>query len=125
MRTAIVITLAALGFSGGVALAQNNDAAPVPAPAPVVQPGDQSPAHHGGGRRLAGLQAACGADFASLCPGMQPGDGKLGACLRANRAKLSSGCSEALEALRAQRGERQQRPLQPAPATGPNPVTPQ
>ncbi len=38
---------------------------------------------------------ACRADFQSLCAGVQPGAGRVLACLKQNSAELSSGCRQA------------------------------
>lgn len=46
---------------------------------------------------------ACRKDLQSLCPGTQPGDGRLMACMREHRAELSDGCKGALRAQRAER----------------------
>ncbi|WP_372525937.1 hypothetical protein [Piscinibacter sp.] len=46
---------------------------------------------------------ACRQDVQTLCAGAKPGDGRIKACMRENRAKLSDGCKAA---LKAQRGER-------------------
>lgn len=49
------------------------------------------------------VRHACSADFQSLCPGVQPGGGRIVACLQQNAAKLSPDCQKALEASRAAR----------------------
>lgn len=43
---------------------------------------------------------ACRQDVQTLCSGVQPGEGRVVACLRENRAKLSDGCKAALRAER-------------------------
>jgi len=63
-------------------------------------PSDTRPAR---GARFAALQQSCDADFKAYCPGMTPGDGKLGPCIRANVAKLSPTCRSALQAMRGAR----------------------
>ena len=105
MKTPILILSMALAASIGAFVvqaavpaqndAQTNTAAPVTTPAPTGP----------GGARFAGLQKACASDFQTLCPGMTPGDGKLGPCIRENVARLSPQCSGALQAMRAQRGQ--------------------
>ena len=47
------------------------------------------------------LVAACGQDIKTLCPGIEPGDGRIAACLKENRRKLSSGCKDAIKEQRA------------------------
>ena len=39
---------------------------------------------------------ACKADVATLCPGVQPGDGRIGACVKEHAAQLSDGCKAAM-----------------------------
>jgi hypothetical protein len=38
------------------------------------------------------IARACANDLASLCKGVQPGKGRMGACVRAHLGDLSSGC---------------------------------
>jgi hypothetical protein len=42
------------------------------------------------------VEMACKGDVARLCPGVQPGGGKIVECLKANRAQVSFGCKRAL-----------------------------
>jgi hypothetical protein len=49
------------------------------------------------------LAEACAADVQKLCPGTQPGEGRIKACLKDNRAKLSDGCKAAIKGARAER----------------------
>jgi hypothetical protein len=41
-------------------------------------------------------QQACRADFQSVCSGVQPGGGRVVACLKQNYSKLSPDCQAAL-----------------------------
>jgi hypothetical protein len=43
-----------------------------------------------------GSRGACKADAATLCPGVQPGGGRITACLKQNEAKVSSACKDAM-----------------------------
>jgi hypothetical protein len=43
---------------------------------------------------------ACKKDVETLCPGVQPGDGRIAACMKEHRRKLSDGCKTALKAQR-------------------------
>jgi hypothetical protein len=51
-----------------------------------------------------GAMAACGADLAKLCSGIEAGGGKKMRCLADNRSALSPGCSDAINARLARRG---------------------
>jgi hypothetical protein len=42
------------------------------------------------------IQQACAADYQSLCSGVQPGGGRIMACLQQNAAKLSPPCQKAM-----------------------------
>lgn len=44
------------------------------------------------------VREACKGDIATLCAGVQPGEGRIRACLRANKEKLSDGCRSAIAA---------------------------
>jgi hypothetical protein len=81
-------------------------------------------AHEGGGPRGA-VREACKADTQALCQGIQPGEGRMRACLRANREKLSQPCRDAIaSAIEARAARLEQRaakwrsgaPPQPAAA---------
>lgn len=48
-------------------------------------------------------QGPCAADVKALCADVEPGGGRIGACLRKNSAKLSVECKTALEQRRAAR----------------------
>ena len=74
MRYAVLV-LAALGLSATAALGAN-------------------PASSGGPR------AACKADVEKLCAGVQPGNGRIAACLRENEAQVSPACKEAIAKAR-------------------------
>jgi len=53
-----------------------------------------------------GPRTACKPDVERLCPGMQPGGGRIKACLKQNAAQLSATCKEAI----AKAGEKNQPP---------------
>ena len=42
------------------------------------------------------VRQACAADFAKICAGVEPGDGRLMACVRGHFAELSAPCQNAL-----------------------------
>lgn len=82
----------------------------------------------------AGAKAACAADLAAFCAGVEAGGGKKMSCLTANQSKLSPACAASLDARRAARGARlgetqvAQAPSPPAtapPAAAPAPAAAQ
>src|SRR5580658_863448 len=52
-----------------------------------AQPGDQS--------ALAAIRAACAEDAQKLCAGVQPGGGRIVACLKEHKDSLSDRCKQA------------------------------
>jgi Cysteine rich repeat len=48
----------------------------------------------------AGPRTACKADVATLCPGLQPGGGRIASCLKQNQEKVSPGCKDAMSKMR-------------------------
>lgn len=49
------------------------------------------------------IQQACAADLHQFCSGIQPGGGRIVACLQQNSARLSQGCQQALAAAKSTR----------------------
>ena len=47
------------------------------------------------------MREACQADMAKLCPGVQPGGGRVMQCFKAHKDELSDGCRSALMEMRA------------------------
>jgi Cysteine rich repeat len=47
-----------------------------------------------------GPRVACKPDVDRLCPGIQPGGGRIVACLKQNDAQLSAACKEAIAKAR-------------------------
>jgi hypothetical protein len=45
-------------------------------------------------------RVACKPDVDRLCPGIQPGGGRIMACLKQNEAQLSAACNDALAKAR-------------------------
>lgn len=68
------------------------------------------------------VREACKADVEALCPGIQPGGGRIKACLRANKDKLSEGCKSAIAAmLKARREAKAAGTPAQSPAPAPTP----
>ena len=61
-----------------------------------------------------GPLAVCKADAEKLCPGVEPGEGRMAACLTKNESQVSAACKDAMAKARAR--ER-------APAPAPSPKT--
>ena len=51
------------------------------------------------------LVDACKQDVQTLCPGVQPGEGRIAACLKGKRSKLSDGCKAAIKEQRKNKGK--------------------
>lgn len=49
---------------------------------------------------------ACENDVKTLCPGVQPGQGRIAQCLRKNQDKVSEGCKAQLKERREHAKER-------------------
>ncbi|MGO8973711.1 MAG: cysteine rich repeat-containing protein [Steroidobacteraceae bacterium] len=46
------------------------------------------------------VRAACAADVQKLCAGVQPGGGRIRACMRQHKEELSDGCKQAIAKAR-------------------------
>jgi len=68
------------------------DQLPVP-PASAQGPSEQA---------VADARAACGTDIQKLCTGVQPGGGRILACLKQHKDQVSDGCKQAV--VKATRG---------------------
>ena len=79
-----IASLAAILALTAVGVAQAQDAA------------SAAGGHHGA------MRQACQADMAKLCPGVQPGGGRVMECFKAHRDGLSDGCKSAMAAMRAE-----------------------
>jgi hypothetical protein len=51
---------------------------------------------------------ACAADIKALCPGLEPGGGRIRQCMKEKPEQLSDGCKNAIAAARAQRRTNEQ-----------------
>lgn len=51
-------------------------------------------------QELAALRTYCKADIERLCPNVEPGGGKIKACLMAQKEQMSVGCAQALQKLK-------------------------
>jgi Cysteine rich repeat len=47
----------------------------------------------------------CKADVARLCPGVQPGGGRIIGCLKQHKMEVSVGCAKALKKMKAEMGK--------------------
>jgi hypothetical protein len=65
-------------------------------PVPPSQPTRPSP------NAMKELRAACAADVQKLCPGVQPGSGRIMQCLSEHKSEASETCKQAL--LKARQG---------------------
>ena len=89
IRSTASISAGAAALCCFLALATRAD----PPPAPSAPP----PA--------AALTGACKQDLLTLCSKVQPGEGRIAACLKSNRGALSAGCKEAIRAHHREHAE--------------------
>ncbi|MBO0733077.1 MAG: cysteine rich repeat-containing protein [Methylocapsa sp.] len=54
-------------------------------------------------RELEDLRTYCMSDIKRLCPGIEPGGGRIIKCLKANKNEMTVGCAQALQKLKAKR----------------------
>ncbi len=103
-RVAVMSMLAIGSMIGGGAITRTSAAQgglqPTP-PAPTVWLVDKT------GKGM--MKQACGEDVRKLCPGVQPGEGRIMQCLEQHAKEISENCGKLLE-RRAKKGEKQQAP---------------
>jgi len=49
--------------------------------------------------------ALCKSDVARLCPGVEPGGGRIIGCLKEHQMEMSIGCAKALQKMKGQMGK--------------------
>src|SRR5579864_8171710 len=101
---AILGAIVLVGSAYGVGFAQT-DAGAGPADAGPSPDGGH---FHGGGHGA--LHAACEADLARLCAGVEAGGGRVIQCIREHHDELSDGCKAALQSLHGGHGWRHDAP---------------
>lgn len=75
----------------------------LPSPPNSTPPSSQSPPAQGPSQHgVADARAACDTDIQKLCPGVQPGGGRIIACLKQHKDQVSDGCKQAV--IKATRG---------------------
>jgi hypothetical protein len=47
------------------------------------------------------LRTYCKSDIERLCPGIEPGGGRILKCLKANKMEMTVGCAQALKKLKS------------------------
>jgi hypothetical protein len=63
-----------------------------PAQSPAQSPPTQAPSQ----QTVADARAACATDIQNFCPGVQPGGGRILACLKQHKDQVSDGCKQAV-----------------------------
>jgi hypothetical protein len=70
---------------------------PSSAPPSSTPPSSQSPPSEGPSQQaLADARVACDTDIQKLCPGVQPGGGRILACLKQHKDQVSDVCKQAV-----------------------------
>jgi hypothetical protein len=72
-----------------------DDLLPVP-PSSPQSPVQSPPAQAPSQQAMADARAACGTDIQKLCAGVQPGGGRILACLKQHKEQVSDGCKQAV-----------------------------
>ena len=70
--------------------------APSPAQSPAQSPAPSTPAQMPSQQAVADARAACETDIQKLCSGVQPGGGRIFACLKQHKDQVSDGCKQAV-----------------------------
>ena len=55
--------------------------------------------------QMADLTKYCKADAERLCPGTEPGGGRIIKCLKAHKMEVSIGCEKAIQHIKAEMGK--------------------
>lgn len=55
---------------------------------------------------LEALRTYCKADIERLCPNVEPGGGRIKACLMAQKEQMTVGCAQALQKLKQMKEQR-------------------
>ena len=70
---------------------------PSSGPSSSTPPSAQSPPSRGPSQQaVAEARAACATDIQNFCPGVQPGGGRILACLKQHKDQVSDGCKQAV-----------------------------
>jgi hypothetical protein len=68
-----------------------------PGPSSSTPPSAQSPPSQGPSQQaVAEARAACATDIQNFCPGVQPGGGRILACLKQHKDQVSDSCKQAV-----------------------------
>ena len=71
-------------------------APPSPSQPPAQMPTQPPPAQPPSKEAVEAARAACEADVQKLCIGVQPGGGRILACLKQHKDQVSDGCKQAV-----------------------------
>lgn len=63
---------------------------------PTQSPAQSPPAQAPSQQAVAEARAACATDIQNFCPGVQPGGGRILACLKQHKDQVSDGCKQAV-----------------------------
>jgi len=102
MRRFVLPMIVFTAFAAQAALADDPtppSSAPSGAQAPVqpqITPGQVPPAQANRPSAVAQAQVACQDDIQRLCPKVQPGGGRILACLKEQKQSVSQGCKQAI-----------------------------
>jgi hypothetical protein len=69
---------------------------PPSAQSPAQSPSQPPPAQAPSQQAVADARAACATDIQNFCAGVQPGGGRILACLKQHKDQVSDGCKQAV-----------------------------
>jgi hypothetical protein len=105
MKKSLLPLLLCTAFGSQIVLA--DDLLPAPpssSQSPAAQtPAPSAPAQAPSQQAVAAAAAACETDIQKLCPGVQPGGGRIFACLKQHKDQVSDVCKQAV--IKATRGQ--------------------
>jgi hypothetical protein len=95
VKTCVLSLILCMAAAAGSARAEEPAPPDAPAPAPQPAPSDNPPT---GAPQdaLSEARAACATDIQALCAGVEPGGGRILACLKQHKAQVSEPCRQAV-----------------------------
>jgi len=103
-----VICLGLTSISSFPVWAADPNSGPSAAPPPVSAPEPSAPTQNqSGGGMQSGMhiKEVCGVDIKQFCSNVQPGSGRIIACLEQHQTEVSAGCHQLIERYQSRKGK--------------------